>query len=98
MLALENIIETIKQNRDEIKSFGVTKLGVFGSVVRTENTDESDIDFLVQFEKETFRSFMGLCFFLEDLFQREIDLVIEGSIKDRLRDRILREVKYVGGF
>ena len=98
MAPLDEIIEKLSRNRDEIKKFGVTKLGIFGSVVRGEATDESDIDFLVQLENETFRSYMGLIFFLEELLGRKIDLVIQHTIKERLKDKILREVQYVEGF
>ncbi len=98
MTSLDEILRTIEENRDEIKQFGVKKLGIFGSAVRGDQTDDSDIDFLVQLEKETFRAYMGLAIFLEDLFNRKIDLVIEHTIKERYRDNILQEVKYVEGF
>jgi predicted nucleotidyltransferase len=97
-MTLDEVLITIERNKDAVRAFGVKKLGVFGSVVRGEATENSDLDFLVQLEKETFRAYMGLCFFLEDLFKRKVDLVLIGSIKERLRDRILEEVHYVEGF
>ena len=98
MTAFTEIAEKLQQHRDEIKSFGVKKLGVFGSVVRGEDTADSDLDFLVQLEKETFRKYMGLYTFLEELFGKKVDLIIEHTIKEGYRDRILREVRYVEGF
>ena len=44
--------------------------------------------------KITFDNYMDLKFYLEDLFKREVDLVIESSIKPRLKDNIMREVVY----
>jgi len=44
--------------------------------------------------KTTFDNYMDLKFYLEDLFKREVDLVIESSIKPRLKDNIMREVVY----
>ncbi len=94
----DEIVEIIKKHQNEIKEFGVRKFGIFGSVVRGEETKESDLDILVQLEKETFRSYMGLKFFLEDLFNRKVDLVLNTAIKESLREKILQEVHYVEGF
>ena len=97
MKTLSEILQKIELNRNEIKKFGVKKLGVFGSVVRGEETEASDIDFLVEFDKNTFDSYMGLIFFLEDLFACGIDLAIADSLKPRIRPIILKEVVYVPG-
>ncbi len=95
---LNDILASISENQHKIKTYGVTRLGIFGSVVRGEHDENSDLDFLVEFEKETFKSYMGLKFFLEGLFGRKVDLVITGTIKPRLRDPILSEVVYAEGF
>jgi hypothetical protein len=97
-MTLEEVIKKIERNREAIKAFGVKKLGVFGSVVRGEATDESDIDFLVQLDNETFRIYMGLCFLLEEIFNRNVDLVLIGTVRERSRERIFSEVRYVEGF
>jgi hypothetical protein len=97
MITLEEVLKKIELNRDEIRQFGVKKLGVFGSIVRGEETEKSDIDFLVEFEKTTFDAYMGLSFFLEELFGCNIDLAIADSLKPRIRPVILQEVVYVPG-
>ncbi|WP_196799795.1 nucleotidyltransferase family protein [Desulfurobacterium sp.] len=73
------------------------KIGIFGSFVRNEQTNSSDIDVLVEFEKghKDFFNYMGLKYYLESLFKREVDLVIETAVKPQLRKRILNEVVYV---
>jgi hypothetical protein len=83
---LESEIETLKQR------FGVSILGVFGSIVRGEVSLESDVDILVEFQVPTFDRYMDLKFHLEDLLGRSVDLVLKGSLKPALRDHILREV------
>ncbi len=98
MSNLDEILRKIEVNRGEIKFYGVRQLGVFGSAVRGELTETSDLDILVEFENETFKSYMGLKFFLEELFGRSVDLVIRGGIKPRLREPILSEVVYAEGF
>ena len=63
-------------HRATIHSFDVRSLALFGSVARGEATLNSDLDFLVEFDgSATFRGYMGLKFFLEDLFDCPVDLV-----------------------
>ncbi|MDD2903313.1 MAG: nucleotidyltransferase family protein [Syntrophales bacterium] len=88
-------MKTIEENREKIKGFGVTRLGLFGSAVRGEATNTSDLDFVVEFEKKTFDAYMNLKRFLEELFGCKVDLVIQDGIKPRLREPILKETLYL---
>ncbi len=74
--------------------FGVTKIGIFGSIARGEGWLESDIDVLVKFAsgQTTFRNFMELAFYLEDLFCRRVDLVTEEGLSRHIRPYVEREV------
>jgi len=92
-----DVLQILKEHEILIKEkFGVKRIGIFGSFVRGEEKAGSDIDVLVEFDetKTTFDNYMDLKFYLEDLFKREVDLVIESSIKPRLKDNIMREVVY----
>jgi len=91
----QEILKTIEENREKIKGFGVTRLGLFGSAVRGEATNTSDLDFVVEFEKKTFDAYMNLKRFLEELFGCKVDLVIQDGIKPRLREPILKETLYL---
>ena len=87
----------LRQSEPELKKrFGVAKIGIFGSYVRGEERPDSDVDVLVMFRKgeETFDNYMDCKFFLEDLFNRKVDLVMKGAIKKRLKPYIVREVVY----
>ena len=97
MKTRQEILNLLEKNRETIKSFGVTEIGVFGSVARGEQTENSDVDILVELEKETFDAYMRLMFFLEDLFGRKVDLVMKDTIKPLIKDRILSETIYVEG-
>ena len=79
--------------------YGVRRIGLFGSFVRNEARDESDLDVLVEFRdgEETFEHYMDLKFHLDDLFERQVDLVIEALIKPLLQPYILSEAVYVEG-
>jgi uncharacterized protein len=88
-----NVIDILRSREQEIKErFAVKRIGLFGSYVRGEETKESDIDILVEFEDPTFRNFMNLAFFLEDLFGRRVDLLTPEGISHRIRPSIEKEV------
>src|SRR5438309_9301430 len=90
------ILATLSANKAKIKSFGVRSLSLFGSSARGEDTPESDLDFIVEFEKKSFDSYMDLKLFLEELFHRPVDLVLADSINPKLREAILREAIHAG--
>ena len=94
-VGMKNALEMI--NRYDLKEkYGVKRIGFFGSFVRSEQKETSDIDILVEFEKgaKTFDNYMNLKFFLEEVFGRKVDLVIIDALKPDIKDRILKEVKY----
>ncbi len=74
--------------------FGVAKIGIFGSAARGEERPDSDVDVLVEFApgQTTFRNFMGLAFYLEDLFGRKVDLLTVGGIDPPIRQDVESEV------
>ena len=96
-VTFEQIYETLQQCLTKLQEqYQVKTLGVFGSYVRGEATKNSDLDVLVEFDGElTFRNYMDLKFFLEDLFKRKVDLVIKEDIKPKIREQILGETVYV---
>jgi hypothetical protein len=91
------ILQTLEKNRTKLKSFGVRRLGLFGSAARGEATEGSDLDFLVELEKKSFDAYMDLKDFLEELFCCKVDLVMKDAIKPRLREPILKETIYAQG-
>jgi uncharacterized protein len=93
----QEILNTLGANEAKIKSFGVRGLSLFGSSVRGEDTSTSDLDFVVEFEKKSFDSYMDLKLFLEELFDRPVDLVLADGIKPRLRAVILGEAIHAPG-
>jgi len=87
----EKIIDMIEGNREKIRSFGVKKLTLFGSYAEKKESEESDLDFLVEFREGRggFKDYIHLLQFLEDLFERDVDLVKRHLIKDELKPHIL---------
>jgi len=87
------VIEILRNHEQEIKErFAVRRIGIFGSFIRGEEKEESDIDILVDFEQPTFRNFMNLAFFLKDLFGRRVDLLTLEGISHGIRPYVEKEV------
>ena len=89
------IKQTLTDNRKTLRKFGVKQIGLFGSYVNGTVHATSDIDLLVELERLTFHDYMGLVLFLEDLFEKKVDLVTAKSVKPRLKPYIEKEVEYV---
>ena len=75
------------------RQYGARRLRVFGSVARGEERPESDVDFLVEFDKgyDLFAQRLPLARQLTDLLGRPVDLIPEHELNRHLRDSILRE-------
>ena len=93
----QEIVDVINHYESHLRSLGVRRIGLFGSFVRGEQTPDSDIDLLVEFEqgRKTFDSFMELCFFLEEVLQHKTELVTVESLSPYIGPHILKEVEYV---
>jgi predicted nucleotidyltransferase len=92
----DRVLKLIGENRSAIKSLGVRRLGLFGSFVRDEQNDRSDVDLIVEFEpdKKSFDNFVQLAYLLEDLLGRRVELVTPESLSPYIGPRILKEVEY----
>ncbi len=78
------IIQTLEKHREELRRYGVKSIALFGSFIRNKTHKGSDLDFLVTFDEETFDHYIELKFFLEGLFHKKVDVVIETALKPRL--------------
>lgn len=95
MKTRQEIARTPKQHKFFLaKQFGVSRIGIFGSYVRGEESRESDIDILVEFGQPIGWEFIDLKEFLERVLAMKVDLVTERAIKPRMRERILKEVVF----
>jgi predicted nucleotidyltransferase len=98
MLNKEIIKQRIRSNKTQILNLGINTIGLFGSYVRGEQYEKSDIDLLVEFEKdkESFDNFMELCYLLEEIFAGEkVEVVTKNSLSPYIGPDILLEVEYV---
>lgn len=91
-----DILDFLRSHKDEMhEKFGLIKIGLFGSYVRGEQREDSDIDLAVEIESSNkFRSFFELKTYLEDGLQKRIDLGIEGSLKPVVHEYVEKEIVY----
>ena len=91
----DDVISKIKANRRALKRYSVKSLALFGSAARNKLRKRSDIDILVQFDKTTWANYIGLKFYLEDLLEREVDLVTPKALKPATKPSIDKDLLYV---
>ncbi len=92
------IIGQLKQNKASIENFGVSKVGLFGSYVRNEQRDDSDIDILIQLNEDnsTLDNFLNVCWLLDKIFPgKKAEVATQNGLNKRLRSFVLNEVEYV---
>lgn len=84
--------------KGKLKSFGVRQIGLFGSYVRNEQTSNSDIDLLIDFnpEEETFDNFMSISDLMEKIFKAyKVEIVTKNGLSKYIGPYILKETEYV---
>lgn len=93
----EEIMDILQDLKGEIrKKYRAEVIGIFGSYVRGEEGQESDIDVLVEFEKgASLLHLCGLSIFLEERLGIPVDVVPHDAIREEIRPYILKEVTYL---
>lgn len=97
MKTLEEIKQWLGQHKPLLKErYQVQEVGIFGSYVRQEQTEASDVDVLVEFfETPSLLKFVNLENYLSDSLGVKVDLVHKAGLKPRIGERILAEVVYL---
>lgn len=90
---IENKLRALKPFLSE--KYFVKRIGYFGSFSRGEQTEESDIDILVEFRQPLGWEFFDLQEFLEDELKLNVDLVSTKALKQQLKETILSQTRYV---
>jgi predicted nucleotidyltransferase len=97
MKTLEDIERTLRERKSELREkYGVTEIGVFGSYVRGQQGEDSDVDIVVTLERPvSLLTFAGIGNHLEDLLGIGVDLVLKKALKPYIGRRILEEVQSI---
>ncbi|MBI4722335.1 MAG: nucleotidyltransferase family protein [Candidatus Stahlbacteria bacterium] len=92
-MKIREIIRIINKNRELLnKNYSVKSIGIFGSFVRNEQKENSDIDILVEFSEPVGLKFFTLENYLSKILGAKVDLVTKGAIKPIIREDILKEL------
>ena len=96
----EDIMTFLSRNLDYVqRHFHLVKIGLFGSFARQEQRQDSDIDILIELQENTpniYELKQELKEFIGSRFQRKVDIAREKYLKKTFKERILKEVIYVG--
>ena len=90
------ILSELKRVKPELaKAYGLTELALFGSYSRDEQTPQSDIDLMVDFDVPHFNTFFDCVSTLKDLFkEKEVQVVTKGGIKPQYFNAIKTDLLY----
>jgi len=93
---LEEIKKTLKEKKGVLRDrFKVKEIGIFGSYVKGEQEEESDLDILVEFEAPvSLFEFMDMEEYLKKTLGVKVDIVSKKALKPRIGKHILEEVVY----
>jgi predicted nucleotidyltransferase len=93
----QSLLSLLKANGEELRSFGVLNLSLFGSFANGKLHSESDVDLLIEFDpkQKSYDNFINLSFFLEDLLGRKVEIVTPQSLSKYLGPHILNQAENV---
>ena len=100
MLTSEEVINKLRKELSFLKKeFRIKKIGLFGSFAKGKPKEESDIDIIIEFEKSIGLAFMDLADYLENLFNKKVDILTPEGIRsirvEKIAKEISRSVTYV---
>ena len=97
MTKQKEVMARLRSLKGELATrYDVREIGIFGSVARGENDQDSDLDLFVEFGSHAdLITFIGLWQFLEDTFGTKIDLLSKGGLRSDLRDAVYQDLVFV---
>ena len=97
MTDIDKATKLLKEHKARLEEeYGLLEIGFFGSYVEGRQTEESDLDILVEFRKTIdLFSFVRLKNYLSDLLGTKVDLVMKKALKPKIGERILSQVIYI---
>jgi predicted nucleotidyltransferase len=96
MKSLQDIHQVLGSNKKKLfEKYGLSFLAIFGSYARNEQTKNSDVDILVEFEKPVGIEFIDLATDLEKILNTKVDLVSKRGLKPKYFQSISNELSYV---
>ncbi|MDY6936752.1 MAG: nucleotidyltransferase family protein [Cyanobacteriota bacterium] len=89
----DEVITILAAHREQLKAMGVKSLNLFGSVARDEARPDSDVDFLVEFDRPVgLFEFIEVRLYLQDILGCDVDMGTENALREHLREPVLEDV------
>ena len=89
----DEVLKIISEHREQLEKLGVKSLLLFGSVARDEAGPDSDVEFLVELNREMgLFEFIKIRLYLEDILNCSVDLGTEDALRENLREPVLKDV------
>lgn len=98
MTSLDQIKKTLLQKKSYLQETGIREIGIFGSYIRGDQTDQSDLDILVDLSRPSKLDLLDLISIESELSEDlgvPVDLVLKSSLKPAIGRAILSEVEYL---
>lgn len=100
MLTKEEVIKTLKKELPYLKAtFGVKRIGLFGSYSKGLQREDSDVDIIIEFEKPIGLKFVELADYIESILGRKVDILTPEGIKSirvkEVAENIEKNIVYV---
>lgn len=97
MLTTNEIIESVRQSKQHLANeFKLKTVGIFGSVIRGEQTENSDVDLLVELDGDgDILDLIGIGQYMEERLQTTVDVVPKDALRQEIKAQILKEVRYL---
>lgn len=88
----DKVIQLLQEHKAKLNELGLRSISIFGSVAQDEASSDSDIDLLVEMAPPyTFDRYINAKFYLEDLLECQVDLVMNETLRERIRPQVERD-------
>ena len=89
----DEVLAIIAAHREQLQEMGVKSLNLFGSVARDEARPDSDVDFLVEFNRPGgLFQLLQVQYYLEDILGSSVDLGTQDALREHLREPVLKDI------
>ncbi|QDL08477.1 nucleotidyltransferase [Brasilonema octagenarum UFV-E1] len=89
----DEVLAIVAAHRKQLQAMGVKSLELFGSVARDEADPDSDVDFLVEFDRPVgLFEFIEVRLYLEDVLGCSVDMGTQDALREHLREPVLKDV------
>ena len=93
-LTRTTIVEILREQRAELRRYGVDSIALFGSYAKeTQTTSASDVDLLVEFSTPTYDNFVGLQEYLQGLLGRNVDILTPAGVESIRIPQVAEDIK-----